>query len=157
MRHRLPMFVLPALALFALSPAPVRAAEDGTAVVHAAWVKAFEANDVDAVTACYAPDAVVWLPDMEMAKGTQAIHEVWQDFLDMYTVQKASYVETHSRTVGDASVGWGTFSMTVIPKEGGDPITETGRYTEVVEKRNGKWLYVVDHASMDPLPDAEVD
>jgi hypothetical protein len=27
-----------------------------------------------------------------------------------------------------------------------------GRYTDVQEKRNGRWVYVVDHASAEPEP-----
>jgi hypothetical protein len=27
-----------------------------------------------------------------------------------------------------------------------------GRYTDVQEKRNGHWVYVVDHASAEPAP-----
>lgn len=160
MRCRSLIFVLPALALpvlVALTPTATRAADDGAKVVEAAWQKAIEANDLDAVMACYAADAVAWFPDMPEAKGTKAIREAWQEFLDMYTVQKATYLDSHTKTVGDASVGWGTFSMTLLAKEGGDPITDTGRYTEVVERRNGRWVYVVDHASFDPIPDEEVD
>jgi ketosteroid isomerase-like protein len=40
--------------------------------------------------------------------------------------------------------------LTVVPKAGGEAIP-TSRATVVVKKIGGKWLYVVDHASV-PLP-----
>jgi ketosteroid isomerase-like protein len=39
----------------------------------------------------------------------------------------------------------------VVPKAGGDPIPMKGRASVVTKKIGGKWLYLVDHASV-PLP-----
>jgi len=36
----------------------------------------------------------------------------------------------------------------MVPKAGGDPITMKGRFVEVCRKIGGKWLYVIDHASV---------
>ena len=43
--------------------------------VNAAWFKAFNAHDVDAITALYAEDAVVSAPGMPLARGAAAIKE----------------------------------------------------------------------------------
>ncbi len=58
-------------------PAATSAAADREAVqaVNAAWFKAFNAHDVDAITALYADDAVVSAPGMPPARGTAAIRE----------------------------------------------------------------------------------
>ena len=68
------------------------------------------------------------------------------------TVTAVSISETGHRGTRNVATGWGTFSLTLTPKAGGTPATLTGRYTMVVERRGGKWVYVVDHASAEPPP-----
>ncbi len=141
-------FLLVALRALA-APSP-----QGGAGVDAAWMKAFKANDIEAVVACYAADAVAWLPDSPEAKGTQAIRENYRSFFAENTIQDVAIADNHYATVGNRSVAWGRFTMTFVPKATGKPVVATGRFTEVTEKRNGRWVYTVDHASMDPAPAA---
>ena len=136
------------LGLLALA-VPVVAAEHGAQMVDQAWVKAMKANDLEATLALYAPDAVAYFPDGDF-KGKEAIRKSWTDFLAAFTVKDATSEGTYE-TAGDTSLGWGYWSMTVVPKGGGDPIPMKGRATVVVKKIGGKWLYIVDHASV-PLP-----
>jgi ketosteroid isomerase-like protein len=128
---------------------PAMGAEHGAQMVDQAWVQAMKANDLEATVALYAPDAVAYFPDGDF-EGEQAIRKSWSDFLAMFTVKDASAEGTYE-TTGDTSLGWGHWSLTLVPKAGGDPIQMKGRATVVVKKIGGKWLYVVDHASV-PLP-----
>jgi ketosteroid isomerase-like protein len=128
---------------------PAGAAEHGAQIADQAWVKAMKANDLEATMALYAPDAVAYFPDGDF-KGKQAIRKSWTDFLGMFTVKDATSEGTYE-TTGDTSLGWGSWSLTVVPKAGGEPILMKGRATVVVKKVGGKWLYLVDHASV-PLP-----
>ena len=41
----------------------------------------FEANNADAVAACYAEDAIIWFPGGTMAKGRTAIRDGFAQFL----------------------------------------------------------------------------
>ncbi len=136
------------LAVLAVA-APVAAAEHGAQLVDQAWVKAMKANDLEAVMALYAPDAVAYFPDGDF-KGKQAVRKSWTGFLAMFTVKDATSEGTYE-TMGDTSLGWGFWSISVVPKGGGEPTVMKGRATVVVKKIGGKWLYVVDHASV-PLP-----
>ena len=129
--------------------APVMAAEHGAQLVDQGWVKAIKANDLEATVALYAPEAVAYFPDGEY-NGKDAIRKSWTDFLAAFTVKDATSEATYD-TTGDTSVGWGHWTLTVVPKAGGEPIAMKGRATVVVKKIGGKWLYVVDHASV-PLP-----
>jgi ketosteroid isomerase-like protein len=128
---------------------PAGATEHGAQVVDQAWVKAMKANDLEATMALYAPEAVAYFPDGDF-KGKPAIRKSWTDFLAAFTVKDVTSEGTYE-TTGDTSFGWGVWSLTVVPKAGGDPIPMKGRATVVVKKIGGKWLYVVDHASV-PLP-----
>jgi uncharacterized protein (TIGR02246 family) len=129
---------------------PCAAKDKGAQALDAAWVKAMKAGDIPAVMNCYAPDAVAWLPGAPSARGEQAIRSVYEGWLSANTVKDVTLSDTVYRTAGKMAIGWGRFSMTLVPKAGGNPVTMTGRFTEVVERRDGKWVYIVDHASAEP-------
>jgi uncharacterized protein (TIGR02246 family) len=126
------------------------AAETGLESLDQAWAKAMKANDLAGVLACYAPDAVAWFPDAPEARGEKAIRAAYEQLFAENTVKDAVFLETHYKTVGDTSVGWGTFSLTLQPKKGGAPVVVKGRFTEIAERRSERWVYVVDHASGEP-------
>jgi uncharacterized protein (TIGR02246 family) len=150
-RFFLPSFIL--AALFAVLPSfKASAASAGAEAVDEAWSKAITANDLNSIMAVYSKDAVMWLPGAPEAKGREAIRKSYEEFLAANTVKRASFANTHYETMGNHSVGWGEFTLVLSPKKGGDPITLTGRFTVVAKKENGKWVYVVDHASSPPAP-----
>jgi ketosteroid isomerase-like protein len=68
------------------------------------------------------------------------------------TVTAATFASTHYETSGDLSVGWGDFSLVLIPKTGGSPVSLSGRFSVIARKEGGKWVYVVDHASAVAAP-----
>jgi len=131
------------------------AADRGVEAVDLAWKKAFVANDLEAVLACYAPDAVAWLPDTPEAKGATAIRESFKAFLGANTIRDFTMSDAHYEVHGDRAVGWGRFVLTLVPKAGdaaAKPVSLAGRFSEVAVKRDGRWVYLVDHASIEPPP-----
>lgn len=145
------------LLLFAVSAAvpalPLsssNAPADGAPRVEAEWTKAMKGNDVEAVVACYAADAVLWSPGETQANGIEAIRASYAAMLKDNTVKDVGISDEHHRLSGNVGAGWGRFVLTLAPKSGGPDVVVRGRFTEVVEKREGKWLYVADHASEDP-------
>ena len=151
MRHR-PVFAVVLLLVALVVTARSHAAESGAQIVDAAWIAAVKANDIEAVMKCYAPDAVMWLPNAPSARGAKAIRAAYEGLLSANTVKDATLSDVTYRTVGNTSVAWGRFSLTLAPKAGGDPVVMTGRFTEAAERRGGKWVYIVDHASAEPAP-----
>lgn len=131
--------------------AAVTTAEDGAKTVDDAWVKAMNANDLQAVLALYADDATMYPPDQAEAKGKDAIRAVYVGMLGSNTARDVKVLESHYKTSGNLSTGWGRVALTLVPKAGGNPQTLEVRFTDVAVKRSGKWLYVADHASA-PLP-----
>jgi len=131
--------------------AAVTTAEDGAKTVDDAWVKAMNANDLEAVVALYADDATMYPPDQTEAKGKDAIRAFYVGMLGPNTAREAKVLERHYKTSGNVSTGWGRVALTLVPKAGGNPQTLEVRFTDVAVKRSGKWLYLVDHASV-PLP-----
>lgn len=143
------------LALLALGSALALAASAprGVEAVDLAWKKAVIANDLEAVLACYAPDAVAWLPDQAEAKGATAIRESYKAFLGANTIRDFMTSDSHYEVYKDRAVGWGRFVLTIVPKAGDDkPVSIQGRYSEVAILRDGRWVYLLDHASAEPAP-----
>lgn len=128
------------------------AADIGAKALDAAWVKAMKANDLEAVLALYASDAVAWLPGTPEANGEKAIRAAYQGLFAANRVGDASITDTHYKTAGSLSAGWGHFTVTLLPKSGGAPVTLMGRFIDTAERRHGRWFYVADHASAEPPP-----
>ena len=131
-------------------------AAEGPSPVSEAWLKAFTANDLEGVLALYAPDAHLFPPDEVEAVGTEAIRANYSGMMKSFTVKEAKILDAHHEIAGNLCFSWGRFSVTLVPKAGGDPVTMEGRFSDVSRKTNGKWLYIIDHASVNPaLPQAQ--
>jgi len=64
---------------------------------------------------------------------------------------KVEIMESHQIPAGDMVVGWGLYKMT-IPAENGTTTEVQGRFTDLKGERDGKWVYVLDHASIPATP-----
>ena len=122
----------------------------------ACWKPAFEAGDADAVAECYAPDAVLWLPGAPQATGREAIRAAYAGFFAGSTIRSATLRQLGKITHDDEAASWGTFEVVLVSKKDGKETTETGRYTDVSRRIDGRWQYLVDHASDEP-PTPAVD
>ena len=110
------------------------------------------ANNADAVAACYAEDAIIWFPGGTMAKGRTAIRDGFAHFLGGFLVKDVEMMTIGHEAVGDTRVAWGTYAIRVVNKETQAETMQRGRFTDVQKKIDGRWLYTVDHPSDDPAP-----
>ena len=156
MRKTLWPLVLVCVALTAmpLAAADAAAQKHGLMTVDSAWVKAMLANDAAACADLYADDAVLVLPGSPAIKGKRAIAEAYAGWLQTMKVTDVKILDSQYESSGDLSTGWGAWSVTMVPRAGGAPMTETGTFAAVAMKKNGVWKYVSDHASADPPPAA---
>jgi uncharacterized protein (TIGR02246 family) len=122
----------------------------GVKSLDAAWTKAMIAGDAAGVAALYADNAVLVLPGSPAIKGGKAIAEAIAGFLKDTKVTDFVMTDTHYRTSGHLSAGWGQWKMTTMPKAGGAAHTDTGTFSEVAFEEGGVWKYVSDHAAADP-------
>jgi uncharacterized protein (TIGR02246 family) len=151
--------ILPVLACALALVAARAAAEDGAKQVDTAWLKAIKANDLDGLVACYAPDAVMWLPGTPEAKGEKAIRAAYAGLLAANTVVDASlsnvvYDVGGRNTQAELGTGWGNFTMVLKPKAGGANVVMKGRFLVAAKPVGGRWRYIADHASAEPEPPA---
>ncbi|HEY3350428.1 MAG TPA: SgcJ/EcaC family oxidoreductase [Thermoanaerobaculia bacterium] len=145
------------LACVALAAGPALAADEaprhGLMTLDSAWTKAMLANDAAACAALYADDAVLVLPGSGAIKGKKAIADAYAGWLKEVKVTEAAVMDNHYRSSGKVSAGWGAFKITTVPKAGGAPTTEVGRWCAVAaQQKDGSWKYVSDQASDDPAP-----
>ena len=117
------------------------------------FLDAFNKGDADALAATYwnSSRLVSFAPDGMGTTGWEASRAGAVEMFKAMTGAKLENLTHHNDVHGDAVLGWGTFRMTV-PTPGGPQVIE-GRYTDVKMMHDGKWVYVMDHASV-PLPPA---
>lgn len=128
----------------AAAAAPASAADkEAVRAVNVSWFKAYNAHDVDAISALYADDAVLSAPGAPSARGAAAIQQAFQK--DIAAATKAG-VSNNAGTneelgvSGDLAWEWNTYSAT--DKSG--KVVEKGKYVTVFERRNGKWVIIRD-------------
>jgi uncharacterized protein (TIGR02246 family) len=112
---------------------------------------AFNKGDADALAARYwnSPDLVSIGPEGMVTKGWDAARTGAVEMFKAMPGAKLENLTHHNAVHGDVVLGSGTWKMT-IPTPGGPQVIE-GRYTDVKMMHDGKWVYVMDHASV-PVP-----
>lgn len=143
------MTLLASASLLCLIASPAFAAHHGDSVQDC-WKPAFEAADADAVAACYAEDAVLWLPGAPKMQGREAIRAGYADFFSNFSIKSVSLTEDGKVAEGEYVTAWGSFALVIVSRADGKEIPQVGRYSDVSRKVNGHWVYVMDHASDDP-------
>lgn len=144
-----------ALALV-LTPVFSVAAQDSPKALQQAFVTAATSGDVDAMAALYTEDATNYPIEGALAANGQAgVRASWGPFLDAFTITNMELFDTGGVKTGDLATSWGLFTMTFVPKSGGDPVTSQGRFTDVSQNFDGTWLYIFDHASIPPIAPVE--
>jgi ketosteroid isomerase-like protein len=145
------LIVIAAVVVLAAACAPALAG--GIEDLDAVWVKAVKAGNIEGIVALYDAEAAFYGPDIMEAKGKDAIRKVYEQMLGSMRVRDFVFLEANYETRGTLSVGWGRWVLTGEMKDGAKPVRIEGRFSAVAEKKDGKWLYVSDHASV-PLPPA---
>ena len=119
------------------------------------FLAGMKAGDADAVSMCYAEDAILWFPGGPMAKGRAAIRDGFAGYLAGVVIKDARLDVIGEEAVGDTRVAWGTYAITMEDKATHAVSVERGRYTDVQKKIDGRWQYIVDHPSDEPAAPAQ--
>lgn len=132
------------------TPAEMVAAADA---LDKRFLEAFNAGDVEALAATYwnSPNLVSFGPDGMGTKGWEATKAGSVEMLKAMPGAKLEFITVQNDVHGDMVLGWGTWKMT-IPTPAGPQVME-GRFSDAKALKDGKWVYLMDHASV-PLPPA---
>lgn len=153
------VIVLVAMGSVVLACAPRR--ENTESMIAAAkaldqqFLAAANKGDVDGIMACYwkSPEMILYPPDALEARGWDAAKEGFKAFLANGPGVKFEMLESHYAAGGAIVAAWGKVKVT-MPGPEGAPVDMVIRFTEVIGQRDGKWVYLVDHASaaLPPAP-----
>jgi uncharacterized protein (TIGR02246 family) len=109
-------------------------------------------QDVDALANLYHDDARFLPPNMEPAEGRPAIRAAMQQLLDM-GARSLEIEPIDIREGGDLTVEYGRYTLG-IETEGGQAMTDVGKYIVVHETHDGSTKILLDcFNSNSPLPD----
>jgi uncharacterized protein (TIGR02246 family) len=123
--------------------------------VEANWLQAESTKDADKITAFYADDASLLLPDMPVVTGKANIEAAYKTFL---ADKNFSLTWTPSTNVvvsksSDMAYSEGAYTMTYTDPKTKKAVTENGKYAEVYMKQaDGSWKNVVDTGNEDAPP-----
>ena len=116
------------------------------------FAKAYNNADVDAIMDTYwnSPEVVLFDPGGMQNIGWDNIKASMTETFASAPGGKFEFTETNQKVAGDIVIGWGLWAFTMTTPDGSTFKME-GRYTDVKARRDGKWVYIIDHASV-PLP-----
>ena len=124
----------------------VRAASD-------AWQRYVVAQNVDAIGALQAPDAVLMMSHSPLVTGSTAVRAAWAEMVKtpgLVLHWTPTKIEVASPTV---ATEYGTYTESYDTPQG--KATDSGNYVTIWHKINGKWRVVVDGANTSvPMPAA---
>ena len=151
------MALTAALAACAPAPPPDTTAEDTAAIntLRDAWTAAYNARDVDTLIGMYTEDA------MELPENAPAVMG-HAGLRDMFTTQFAAGQGTATVTseelqlMGDWAYDRGTFTLTVTPEGGGEPVQAVNaRYLVILRQgADGSWKLarLMSNSATPPAP-----
>jgi ketosteroid isomerase-like protein len=133
----------------ALATIPAAAADSSNiAALAAVWEKEYNAGNLAAVVALYAPDGCRMPPNQEAVHGSQAILAQLKAGKDR-GLAKVKIAITAAESSGDLSYGTGTY---VITGADGSHL-DHGKWMLVSKKSNGAWKTQCDIFNSDmPMP-----
>lgn len=116
------------------------------------FVAAFNKEDINGVMDCYwnSPDLVFYPPDAMEVKGYEAVKAEFEKFFAENEIKGFELSNGSEMVLGEYGLSWGSFSITLGTPDGKETKLE-GRFTSICALKDGKWVYIVDHASA-PLP-----
>ncbi|MGI9629249.1 MAG: YybH family protein [Longimicrobiales bacterium] len=155
-------FVIPLLYVLGCGVGEVDTSEASTAADEAAlrelttsFDAAVNAQDIEAMMARYADDAVRMNPNLPTAVGTDAIRTL---FLEEWSANESVVANavTDVRVAGDLGATRGTWRATVTPRDGAAPIEDHGKWAATLERQpDGSWKSLWEIWSSDLPPRQE--
>lgn len=113
-------------------PAPINALRDNFASM-------YNSGDVTRLGDLYTDDAVVMNNQQPALQGKPAILQSAQALVDQFTVNM-SITPVDTQIAGDLAYEHGSFTMSLTPKAGGDPMQNSGNYIVVLKRgADGGW------------------
>jgi ketosteroid isomerase-like protein len=109
--------------------------------------EAISRADITALEQLIASDHVTLAPDQAPVVGRDAAIAIMREALQRFHVTEAQHP---TKTEIDLTLAyqWGDFTMTAVPKIGGEPVVRSGKYLRIYRRcTDGSWMMIVDSFS----------
>ncbi len=104
-------------------------------------INAFNAGDASAAVALVIDDAVDLPPNRPAVIGREAIRSFVQSDFDLFTMNFADEI-VEVEVAGDLAVIWSNYTVTLTPKDDGEPIENNGKWLKVLKRQpDGSWKF----------------
>jgi ketosteroid isomerase-like protein len=119
------------------------------AALDSQYVAAFNRDDADALMATYwkSPRLVSIGLDGSQPQGWEGVSAAWHASMDGNPKATLEVIESHNVPLGEAVIGWGRWRLTTASDSGPPEVLE-GPYSDVKAFVEGRWVRVLDHASV---------
>lgn len=114
------------------------AEQDAFIATAMALEQAYQDEDLEAVIAFYADDAISHAPSFPSDVGKEAIKIAYQSYFDAYDLQR-DFKLTEVDMSTDFATRTGEWTQVLTPTDGSDSITEIGRCILGWKKVDGEW------------------
>ena len=114
-----------------------------------AWLHAVESGDAEAISRLNAESVVVYGVDSDVTWGKKAVVADYAKMFDKYSARVDIYDAGWVRQ-GPLLNSWGQFTLILEPKTqaAGQTVKIDGRFSDAAVWSDGRWQYVMDHASV---------
>ena len=128
----------------------------GATALDKEYFAAVNRGDVDGTMALFwnSPEVVSIGVAGAPLRGYKAVRDFYSQAYAGMPGAQFEPTSTNNVPQGDLVLGWGTWRAT-IPTRGGSPIVLHGRYMDVKARKDGKWVYIMDHGSVGLPPASE--
>ncbi len=119
------------------------------------WLAAFNAADLPAITALYAPDARLWgTTARQLILSPAGVHAYFERVFALQPRPRMLLIERHARVVGEVAVQSGRYDLELGPGRvlAARFTLVLQRETDIVTRTNAAWRIVEHHSSA--VPDA---
>jgi ketosteroid isomerase-like protein/quercetin dioxygenase-like cupin family protein len=150
---RTPALIALAIVALAQTAAGQTKAEREVRAISDQWQRDVAAQNIDAIAALQAPDAVLMMSHTPLASGAAAVRGAWSEMVKTPGLV-LHWTPTKIEQAGPKVVTeYGTYTESYDTPQG--KATDAGTYITIWHKINGKWRVAVDEANTTaPLPPA---
>ncbi|MCY7354295.1 MAG: DUF4440 domain-containing protein [Lysobacter sp.] len=107
-----------------------------------AWMEAYNAGDVERIVAMYSDDAIVMPPDAPPATGVTALRTFLTGNIAGMKAAGLRLRDGSSDVGTSGDLGWHAGTFAVVDAAG--KTVGAGKYMEIWQRRNGKWVIIRD-------------
>jgi len=115
-----------------------------------AYVSAWKGTDADQMANLYTHDALVLYPNQPAVVGRSAILVYFKAFFAEFTQEDFELTSEEIEVAGQWAFDRGTYRWRGVPRAGGDPVSDHGKYLVVLQRQpDGSWKVARDMDNSD--------